>query len=117
MAKKKNKMIVAVKSYPLQHVDFVLKNGSHKWLKVYVGHGPDIGKSFVQCDLCGTFITINAQHSLTNMQFHYDQKPCKDTRNKKEWELTEISNSSQANAAFKLSFNKPGSSRLDSDGQ
>jgi hypothetical protein len=54
MAKNKNKVIVVVESYPLEHVDFVLKNG-FKLLRVYVGHGPDIGKLFVQCDLCGTF--------------------------------------------------------------
>jgi hypothetical protein len=34
MAKKKNKVIVAVESNPLEHVNSVLKNGSHKLLKV-----------------------------------------------------------------------------------
>ncbi|KIJ90640.1 hypothetical protein K443DRAFT_126455 [Laccaria amethystina LaAM-08-1] len=43
-SKKKSKVIVAVESNPLEHVDFVLKDGSCKLLKVYLGHGADLGK-------------------------------------------------------------------------
>lgn len=116
-SKKKNKVVVAVESNPLEHVDFVLKNGSRKSLKVYLGHGADLGKLFVQCDLCGTFVTLGQRRSLNNMQFHYDQRPCRDKQNKKEWELTETSNTSQANAALENVFNNPGTSRIDSEGQ
>jgi hypothetical protein len=68
-SKKKNKVVVAVESNPLEHVVFVLKNGSRKSLKVYLGHGEDLGKLFVQCDLCGTFISLGQKRSLSNMQF------------------------------------------------
>jgi hypothetical protein len=85
---KKSKAIVAVASNPPEHVDFILKDGSCKSLKVYLGHGADLGKLFVQCDLCGTFITLGQQRSLNNMQFHYNQRPCQDKKTKKEWELT-----------------------------
>jgi hypothetical protein len=83
-SKKKSKVIVAVESNPLEHVDFVLKDGSCKLLKVYLGHGADLGKLFVQCDLCGTFISLGQHRSLNNMQFHYNQRPCKGKQNKKQ---------------------------------
>ena len=84
---KKSKSIVAVETNPLEHVDFHVSDGTLKQLKVFVGCAEDIGKLFVRCDLCGTFILLWARHSPKNLEIHRDKAMCKEQKKMKETEL------------------------------
>jgi hypothetical protein len=111
---RKNRAIVAVETNPLEHVDFRVSDGTLKSLKVFVGCEEDLGKLFVQCDLCGTFISLGPRRSLKNMETHHDKTKCKGLKKKKEKELT----LHQAQAALNL-INEPlaGTSGMESECQ
>jgi len=70
----RNKLIIAIETNPLKHVNFHLRDGTLKSLKVFMGRGDDSGKLFVQCELCGTFISLGPQRSLKNMETHHAKK-------------------------------------------
>lgn len=114
---RKNRSIVAVETNPLEHVDFRVINGTLKSLKVFVGCAEDLGKLFVQCDLCGAFISLGARRSPKNMEIHRDKTKCKEQKKRKERELTKTLTMHQEQAALKNLFHKPGTSRMESDCQ
>ena len=111
---RKNRLIVAVETNPLEHVDFRDCDGTLKPLKVFAGCAEHVGKLFVLCDLCWTFIPLGTRHSPKTMETHRDKAKCKEQKKKKEREMIK----QQEQAALKL-FNEPGTStsRLESECQ
>jgi hypothetical protein len=105
---RKNRSIVAVETNPPEYVDFRVRDGTLRSLKVYVGHAEDLGKLFVQCDLCGTFISLGAKRSPMNMEKHRDKASCRDQRKRRERE----SKINQQEAAVNNLFREPGMSRM-----
>ena len=116
---RKNRSIVAVETNPLEHVDFRVIDGTLKSLKVFAGCIEDVGKLFVQCDLCGTFISLGARRSPKNMETHRDKTKCKEQNKKKERELTKTTTKLHEQATLRNLFNEPGgtSSILESECQ
>lgn len=111
---RKSRSIVAVETNPLEHVDFRVSDGTLKQLKVFAGCTEDIGKLFVQCDLCGTFILLGTRRSPKNLEIHRDKAKCKEQKRKKERELIKH----QEQAALRNQFNEPGTStRFESECQ
>ena len=70
---RKNRSIVAVETNPLERIDFRVTDGTLKSLKVFTGCSEDLGKLFVQCDLCGTYISLGARRSPKNLETHRDK--------------------------------------------
>ena len=105
---KKDRSVVAVETNPLEHVDFRVSDGTLKSLKVFAGRAKNLGKLFVQCDLCGTFITLGARRSPMNMETHRDKNKCKERKKRKEMELTKSIIEHREQVAFKELFSGPG---------
>ena len=110
---KKNRSVVAVETNPLEHIDFHVSDGTLRSMKVFVGHAEDVGKFFIQCDLCGTFISLGPKHSPKSMEKHRDKASCKEQKKKREREL----NIRWEQAAANNLFHEPGMSRMVSECQ
>ena len=110
---RKNRSVIAVETNPLEHVDFRVSDGTLTSLKVFVGHAEDLGKLFVQCDLCGTFISLGPKRSLMNMEKHRGKASCREQKKRREREL----NIRQQEAAVNNLFHEPGMSTMVSECQ
>jgi hypothetical protein len=108
---RKIRSIVAVKTNPLEHIDFRVSDGTLRSLKVFVGRTEDLGKLFVRCDLCGTFISLGAKRSPMNLEKHRDKAKCREQKKRKEIDLT----IHQEHVALKNVFHEPGTSEMVSE--
>jgi hypothetical protein len=82
---------------------------------VFAGCAENVGKLFVQCDLCRNFIPLGMRRSPKYMETHCDKAKCKEQKKKKERELIKL----QEQAALNNILTEPGTStsRLESECQ